>query len=272
MNIPGAIMVGQLWWYGAAVLRPAQFLRSLGWYPENSLGTRPRPGGGRGAGKLYSRTHKRPVLLADRPAGYELVEEFDGMAELYTVAIEPFAGPIFEESCKVIAPYLTPRSRILDTSCGPGADVCRLAPLVPRGEVVGADLAAKMVKQAAATARAQGLDNVAFFQADVASLPAHFAGRFDVVYCSLSFHHYTDPLAALRQMRRCLRPGGRAFITDAGPSWMKLLGSPIAKIADPGWVAFRTGEEFQSLCDEAGFSGFYWTEVLPGMGLTIATR
>jgi Glu-tRNA(Gln) amidotransferase subunit E-like FAD-binding protein len=53
---------------------------------------------------------------------------------------------------------------------------------------------------------------------------------------------------------------------------MKLLGSPLAKWADPGWVTFRTGEEFQELCAEAGFSGFFWTELLPGMGLTIATR
>ena len=40
----------------------------------------------------------------------------------------------------------------------------------------------------------------------------------------------------------------------------------------PGWVAFRTGEEFQELFLEAGYSNFYWTEVLPGMGLSIGTR
>jgi SAM-dependent methyltransferase len=272
MNIPGAFLLGQLWWYGATVLRPAQLFKNLGWYPDNSLGQRPHPRPGRGLGKLYSRRRTGPVLLKGRPRDYDLVEEFDGLAEIYVNATQPFAGPVFEETIQALTPYVDRRSRILDTSCGPGIDLCNLAPLVPDGEVVGADLAAEMVKRAAASAREKGLKNVAFYQADVAALPAHFTGRFDVVYCSLSFHHYPDPLAALKAMRRVLRKGGHAFITDAGPSWMKMLGSPIAKLADPGWVAFRTGEEFQELCSQAGFSGFFWTELLPGMGLTIATR
>jgi ubiquinone/menaquinone biosynthesis C-methylase UbiE len=272
MNIPGAIMISQLWWYGAAVLRPAQFLKQQGWYPENVLGTRPSTRVPRGGGRHFSRKHKRPVLLDRKPERYDLVEDFDGMSDVYSTAVDPFAKPIFEETIAAIAPYLTPSSRILDPSCGPGLDLCHLAALVPDGEIVGADLAAKMVERAAANARERSLANTAFFQADVCELPAAFAGKFDAVFCSLSFHHYTDPLRALRGMRRCLRKGGHAFITDAGPRWMQLLGSPIAKWADPGWVAFRTGEEFQELCAEAGFSGFYWTELLPGMGLTIATR
>jgi ubiquinone/menaquinone biosynthesis C-methylase UbiE len=273
MNIPGAIMLGQMWWYGAAVLRPAQLLKSAGLYPDRSLGRRPEVGAPRaGGGRLYSKKHKRPMLLARKPEGYDLVEEFDGMSELYGLAVDPFAKPIFEETIAAISPYLAKNARVLDPSCGPGLDLGHLAALVPDGEVVGADLAEKMVTRAAQNARERRLDNAAFFQADVCALPRHFAGRFDAVFCSLSFHHYTDPLRALREMKRVLRPGGHVFITDAGPSWMKLLGSPIAKIADPGWVAFRTGEEFEALCAEAGFRGFYWTELLPGMGLTIATR
>jgi SAM-dependent methyltransferase len=129
-----------------------------------------------------------------------------------------------------------------------------------------------MVSEAALRANRRGIRNVAFFQADVANLPQHFDQQFDFVYCSFSFHHYTDPAKALLEMRRVLLPGGHAFIVDAGPWWMKALGSPIAKWADPGWVAFYTGEEFRSLFDDAGFSSFYWTEVLPGIGLSVGTR
>jgi ubiquinone/menaquinone biosynthesis C-methylase UbiE len=272
MNIPGAIMLGQMWWYGAAVLRPAQFLKSQGLYPENALGTPPRIREPRGGGPLFSRKHKRPVLLKAKPDRYDLVEDFDDMSEFYSAAVDPFARPIFEETIAAITPHLAPSARILDPSCGPGLDLCHLAELVPEGEAVGADLAAKMVERAAVNARERGLANTAFFQADVCALPRAFASRFDAVFCSLSFHHYTEPLRALREMKRVLRQGGHVFITDAGPRWMQVLGSPIAKIADPGWVAFRTGEEFQALCAEAGFSGFYWTELLPGMGLTIATK
>jgi ubiquinone/menaquinone biosynthesis C-methylase UbiE len=272
VNLPGAFFIGQLWWYSAAVLRPAQVMRSLGWYPENTIGCLPHPTSRRGAGRLYSLKHRRPVLLSRKPRGYELVEEFDGMSEIYTTAVEPFSRPVFEETIRVISPYLTPQSRILDPSCGPGLELCQLGALVTEGEIVGTDLAEKMVLQAFDNTRRQGLDNGAFFQADVGDLPKHFEARFDLIFCSLSFHHYTAPLRALLEMRRVLRRGGHAVIVDAGPAWMKALGSPMAKLADPGWVAFRTGEEFQQLCQEAGFSGFYWTEVLPGMGLTLATR
>lgn len=272
VNIPGAILVSQLWWYGMTVIRPAQMLKAFGAYPRNELGQAPLGGKARGAGKLYCRKYTRPVLLPGRPEGYEAVEEFDTLSDVYTSAIEPFSKPVFEETTKAMAPFLTPQSRILDTSCGPGLEMCKLAQLVPEGEVVGADFSAGMVQRASETARARGLDNVAFFQADVGQLPGHFKGRFDIVFCSLSFHHYPQPLQALKEMRRVLRDGGKVFIVDAGPAWMKTLASPLCKIGDPGWVAFRTGEEFQELCQQAGFSGFYWTEFLPGMGLTIASK
>jgi ubiquinone/menaquinone biosynthesis C-methylase UbiE len=272
MSLMGSVLVGQLWWYGTAVLRPAQFLKSVGAFPRNELGRYPDTKVGKGAGKRFSPGYKKPVLLRDKPQGYEAVEDFDELSPVYTAAIEPFSGPLFDETVRAMSPFLTTRSRILDTSCGPGLELCQLAELVPGGEVVGADFSAGMVTRAAENARQKGLRNVAFFQADVGALPEVFTGAFDVIFCSLSFHHYPEPLLALKQMRRALRKGGRAFIVDAGPLWMKMLASPIAQLADPGWVMFRTGEEFEALCRDAEFSGFYWVEMLPGMGLTIATR
>jgi ubiquinone/menaquinone biosynthesis C-methylase UbiE len=272
-SIPGFLLIGQLWWYGLAVLRPAQLLKAAGLLPRNDLGQPPRPMARKGGGRRYSlRRPYTPTLLPDRPAGYESVEEFDSVSDMYANLSEPFTRPVFEETVRIMTPLIGSAARILDTSCGPGLQVCQLAELVPDGEVVGSDLSAAMVTRAAENARGRGLRNVAFFQADVGALPAHFKARFDVVFCSFAFHHYPDGKAAAREMRRVLRPGGKAFIIDAGPAWMKALASPISKLGDPGWVAFRTGEEFAELCREAGFGGFYWTEVLPGIGLSIATR
>jgi SAM-dependent methyltransferase len=272
VNIAGGILVGQIWWYGMAVIRPAQFLKGLGILPRNEIGHLPPVRAGKGAGKRFSLRHRDPVLLKGKPAGYDSVEEFDSLSEVYSSAIEPFSRPVFEETVKAMSPFLTRSSRILDTSCGPGLEICKLAELVPDGEVVGADFSAGMVKRAASHAGQKGLRNAAFFQADVGKLPRQFQAAFDLVFCSLSFHHYPDALRALQEMRRALRPGGKVFIVDAGPAWMKTLASPLSKLGDPGWVTFRTGEEFQQLCNDAGFSAFYWTEFLPGMGLTIATK
>jgi SAM-dependent methyltransferase len=272
MNIPGSILMAQLWWYSYSVLRPAQLLKSAGLYPLNELGTMPPKTGRKGAGRYYCAKYREPVYLEKAPSNYDSVEKFDELSRTYGTFVEPFSGPVFEETIKYMQQYLTSSSRILDCSCGPGTETLRLAPLVSDGEIVGMDLSAEMVAVASKNAARDAKRNVAFFQADVASMPAHFKGRFDAVYCSLAFHHYTHPLEAIREMRRVLRPDGKVFIIDAGPRWMKLLASPMAKWADPGWVAFRTGEEFRVLFQKAGYSGFYWAETLPGMGLSIATK
>jgi ubiquinone/menaquinone biosynthesis C-methylase UbiE len=274
-NAPGAVLVANLWWYAYSVLRPAQILKpyGLGLYRTPEIGSRPFPQrGADGAGQRYCIEHPEPVYLDERPESYSTVDGFDQLSSNYDRIIEPFSRPIFEEVVAAMRPFMTPRSRILDPSCGPGTEAVRLASMVPQGEIVASDLSAGMVSAAAANARQHGVRNMAFFQADVTALPQRFDSEFDVIYCSLAFHHYPDAVGALREMRRVLRPGGAVFISDAGPWWMKALASPLASWADPGWVTFRTGEEFRELFAAAGFGGFYWTEVLPGIGLSIGTR
>jgi hypothetical protein len=69
-----------------------------------------------------------------------------------------------------------------------------------------------------------------------------------------------------------LNRSGRAFVVDPGPEWFKAISVPWAKWADPGWVSFYTGEELQAIFSRAGFSQFYWNEILPGFGLTVAGK
>jgi ubiquinone/menaquinone biosynthesis C-methylase UbiE len=274
-SIPGTVLMANVWWYAFYVLRPAQAMKQFGWYRSRSdIGVLPAaiPPRKRGGGRYYSRKFKKPVLLETAPESYELVEDFDAISSTYQQAVEPFSRPVFEEVSRTLRPLAPKNSRILDCSCGPGTELQLLAEMFPDGEVVGSDLAARMVLTAAEAAARRELDNVAFFQADVARLPEHFGGRFDFVYCSLAFHHYPDGAGAVREMYRCLRPAGHAVVVDAGPWWMKMLASPMAKWGDPGWITFRTGDEFKQVFTAAGFSSFYWTEVLPGIGLSIATK
>jgi len=274
-TIPGTLLMANVWWYAFYVLRPAQAMKQFGWYRSRSeIGVPPEaiPARKRGGGHYYCRKFLEPVLLEGTPDHYELVEDFDAISSTYERAVEPFSRPVFEEVTRVLRPLAPKNSRILDCSCGPGMEMLLLAEMFPEGEVVGSDLAAQMVRTAAQSAATRGIDNVAFFQSDVARMPEHFGGRFDFVYCSLAFHHYPDARGAVREMHRSLRPQGHAVVVDAGPWWMKALASPLAKWGDPGWITFRTGEEFEELFKEAGFSSFYWTEILPGIGLSVATR
>jgi ubiquinone/menaquinone biosynthesis C-methylase UbiE len=268
----GATLIGSLWYYAATVLYPSLPLKQAGLYRPRHVGERPPLPSSNGLGVHYSRLHPFAVLLEERPPGYDLVDGFDQVAGEYESYIEPFSGPVIKEALKVMRPYLTPSSRLIDTSCGAGTESTLLATLVPEGEVVAADLAADMVQTTFTRARSAGIGNMAFFQADVSRLPANFGGMFDGTFCSLAFHHYPDPPAATRELHRVLRPGGYAFVVDAGPAWFKLMSSWLAKWADPGWIAFHTDDEFEILFREAGFSHFHWEELLPGLALVIAMK
>jgi ubiquinone/menaquinone biosynthesis C-methylase UbiE len=268
--LPASVLLGQMWWYAASVLYPAQALQRLGRYRPQEIGQRPA-GRTSGLGARFSRELRTPRLLADAGEVDASIRYFDTIATVYDIYLQSFTRPIYEEAAAILRALLPRDARVLDAGCGPGTETLLLTRLVPDGEVVGIDLAAGMVQTAFASAQRRGVRNVAFYQADVARLPDEFEANFDAVFSFGAFHHYPDPAAAVREMRRVLIPGGRACVIDPGPAWFKAVSSPWAKWADPGWVGFYTGSEMQGLFRQAGFADFYWREVLPGFGLSIAS-
>jgi SAM-dependent methyltransferase len=258
-----------LWARG--VFAPAIALKRAGRYQPATLGvppaTSPPSGGGRGLSLRYD----GPQLLPEEPGHYDSVREFDHIADEYEGFVRPFSDPIVHETIELMRPFLTSDARILDPSAGPGSAAIGLSRLVPEGEVIAADLSRGMVETAFRNAQAAGRRNMAFFQADVGKPPPDFEGYFDAIFCCLSFHHYPDGEAAARAFRRSLSPRGKAFIADGGPAWFVALARPISMLADPGFVRHRTGEEFRQLFTAAGFSSVFWIEVLPGIGVTVAS-
>ena len=113
-----------------------------------------------------------------------------------------------------------PGDRVLDVGCGPGFYVTELLEMVgPGGAVVGVDGSGDML--AVAAKRAGGHGNVGFHEADATSLPVPDAG-FDRALCVQVLEYVRDVPAALREMRRALRPGGRVVVWDvdwATVSW-----------------------------------------------------
>jgi ubiquinone/menaquinone biosynthesis C-methylase UbiE len=270
-QIPEAVLVGGLWSYAAGVLYPARALKLVG---VDVVGTPigdlpeglPRPG---------LRRHfagSEPVLQAEPSRHTDLVEDFDRLAELYELLVRPFSTPIFDEALEWIHDFVADDSRVLDLGCGPGRELRKVATLVPRGEVVGVDLAAGMVEVAQAKTRASGHDNCAFFQADVGDLPHEFTGQFDLVYSSLAHHHFPDPDAASRNALRCLRPRGVYCVVDPGPAWFNALSAPLCALGDPGWIGWKTPEEFRTLFASAGFARVCWIPLLPGFGLAVGQK
>jgi ubiquinone/menaquinone biosynthesis C-methylase UbiE len=110
--------------------------------------------------------------------------------------------------------------RVLDVGCGPGFYVTELLETVGRaGSVAGVDASADML--AVAAQRAEGHGNVTFHQADATSLPVPDAS-FERAVCVQVLEYVRDVPAALSQMHRALRPGGRVLVWDvdwATVSW-----------------------------------------------------
>ena len=266
------VLVAAMWSYAATVLYPFQALRRAGLAPRQLTGELPIPPAHQGLGPQFSRRGREPVLL-NRPTEHDhLVEEFDRMAEVYDAFVRPFSTPIFDEAIAEFGRWVQPDARLLDTGCGAGRELQRVSRLVPEGEVVGVDLSAGMLNAAWRDARAHGIRNAAFVQADVGELPAEFEGSFDLVYNSLAHHHYPDPPAATREVFRALRPGGIYAVIDPGPEWFTRLSAPLAKWSDPGWISFHTPEEFRQLFADAGFGRTGSLELLPGFNLNVAQK
>lgn len=121
-------------------------------------------------------------------------------------------------SAKNSAGYLIPHLRggldLLDVGCGPGTITADLARLVAPGRVVGIDTAEEVLVRAGEMAAGRGITNALFEPADVAALP-YADGSFDVVHAHQVLQHLFDPVAALKEMRRVLRPGGLLAVRDS---------------------------------------------------------
>lgn len=120
-----------------------------------------------------------------------------------------------------LAPELRSGLAVLDVGCGPGTITADLARVVAPGKVTGVDPSESVLEQARATAAEAGVDNVSFERGDVYALEAG-NGAFDVVHAHQVLLHLTDPVAALREMLRVVRPGGVVAARDtdyAGAMW-----------------------------------------------------
>jgi len=117
-----------------------------------------------------------------------------------------------ENSAAYLLPHLRPGQSLLDVGCGPGTITRDLARLVAPGHVLGIDRSSEVVAEAASatdrTSRAE------FAVGDLYALALEDAS-FDVVHAHQVLQHLSDPVAALVELRRLLRPGGLLAVRDS---------------------------------------------------------
>ncbi len=118
--------------------------------------------------------------------------------------------PEFRALAGRIAAQLPPRGSVLEVAPGPGFLSIELA---RRGfEVRAVDISKTFVNLARDNAAAAGV-TAQFEVGNAAALPGGDAA-VDFVVCRAAFKNFADPLQALREMRRVLRPGGTALLID----------------------------------------------------------
>jgi ArsR family transcriptional regulator len=110
---------------------------------------------------------------------------------------------------EALTALLPPHWVVADLACGSGSVTVRLAPHVAR--VLAVDRTPEMLN--AARSRARDLKNVTFYEADLSELPIA-DDTCDAALVLLALTHLERPEAALAEMARILRPGGRAVVVD----------------------------------------------------------
>lgn len=102
-------------------------------------------------------------------------------------------------------------ARVLDLATGGGHTALAFAAIAP--EVVAYDVTEPMLAAARHHIAGRGVANVRYVAGDVAALPFG-DGAFDLVTCRIAAHHFADPAAAVREVRRVLRPAGTFLLQD----------------------------------------------------------
>ena len=135
-------------------------------------------------------------------------------------------GYVAREAARVadfFIPYLQPGNTLLDCGCGPGTITLGLAEHVAPGQVAAIDLEPTMIERAISIARERHAENVRFQVADICSLPFP-DNSFDAVFSSAVLEHLADPVQALQEIFRVLKPQGLAGV--ASTDWVEPLISP----------------------------------------------
>jgi len=154
---------------------------------------------------------------------------------------------------------------VLDVGCGSGATTFAAAWRVgPQGRAVGVDISPALLELARRRAGEDGLEGVAFLQADA---QAHvFAPEFDAIVSRFGVMFFPDPVAAFANLRTALKPGGRlVFACWRGPEDNAISTVPLEAAAPflptvpkfekdaPGRFGFADPDRVRTILEESGW-------------------
>lgn len=132
---------------------------------------------------------------------------WNSVSGLYDFFETVYNGKVYRGLGKRVAEEIEPDDLVLECACGTGAISRHIAPKCKR--LIVTDLSVGMLKQAAKKCRAY--DNVKVKRADMTHLNCR-DNRFDKVVAGNVIHLLDDPCAALKELERVCKPGGKIIV------------------------------------------------------------
>ena len=158
--------------------------------------------------------------------------------------------------------HYPPGSTVLEAGCGVGAQTILLAGNSPQAQFVSVDISPESLARAHARISEAGYPNVTFRQADICSLKFP-AETFDHVFVCFTLEHIPDPLVALDNFIKVLRPGGTITVIEGDhgsaifypetPAAHHVINCLVTLQRQAGGNAL-IGRELEHLLGESGFA------------------
>jgi len=123
-----------------------------------------------------------------------------------------------------LLPSLKPNMKLLDCGCGPGQLSSHFAKILSSGSVTGIDANPQHVELAKKESLSQALSNTTFHHGDIYQLPFE-DNHFDIAFFHTVICNLHDPIAALQEVKRVVKPGG--MIAAREPDYHNSIIYPI---------------------------------------------
>src|ERR1700674_3622784 len=161
------------------------------------------------------------TMQASARKPYRGISMEGGLASWYAKITRKDFGE-YERLARELAKDLLGNARVLEIAPGPGFLSIALAKLGPF-KVTGLDISQSFVQMASEYAKREGVV-ARFIHGSASDIPLE-NGLFDLIVCRAAFKNFSEPLKALNEMHRVLKPEGRAVIIDLrkDASWDEIV-------------------------------------------------
>ena len=195
---------------------------------------------------------------------YQDLEIEGAKAKMYDEMTRQHRIAEMQEQANEVARHIQAGDSVLEIAPGAGYLSIELAKL-GNYKITGMDISKDLVEIASSNAKEAGVD-IDFRQGNVSNMPFH-ENEFNFIVCVLAFKNFKEPIKALAEMYRVLKPNGTALIMDLNRNAsMKVTKKVAENMGLKGMMAYVAGaiqkqgaytrKEFESFISQTRFKEF----------------